>query len=108
MTLLQSYIHDLKCLTLFPKRYKTPQGKSSEYWGQVMRRYDNMGKKISCSDYHWRIITYDDGREELAYLRVLKGGLFSGLSSAIYRGPFIPHMISYGTFSHITDIRLAF
>ena len=108
MTRTQSWLRDLLCYTPFPKRYATPQGKSSRYWSKVMRRYGNTIKQIESSDYHWRIITYKDGRRELAYLRVLQGGLFSGLYPAIYRGLIIPHRIGYGTFSHITNIRLAF
>lgn len=74
----------------------------------VAQRYGDMQKKILSSDFHWRIITYDDGHKELAYLRVLQGGLFSGMYPAIYRGLIIPHRIGHGTFSHIKNIRLAF
>lgn len=99
---------DLRYLTLFPRRYDTPQGKDADYWSGVSRRYAKMQKIINSSDYHWRIITYEDGHKELAYLRVLKGGLFSGKLPAIYRGLIIPHKVGHGTFSHIKDIRLAF
>lgn len=99
---------ELRYFHLFPRRYSSPKGMSREDWTRVSREYANMMKRIECSDYHWRVITYDDGRKELAYLRVLRGGLFSGMSPAIYRGPVIPHIIKLGTFAHITNIRLAF
>ena len=106
--MLKPYWEDLRCAFFIPKSYKPPTGMDEAGWRAVMRRYANMGKTISCSAYHWRIITYDDGRRELAFLRVLKGGFFSGKYPAIYRGILIPRRIGYVTFAHITDIRLAF
>lgn len=93
---------------IFHKRYKTPQGKSRAYWQGVMRRYSNTQKELSSTDYRWRIITYDDGRRELAYLKERAGGLFTGRYPAIYRGIIIPRMIDYGTYAHIKKITLAF
>lgn len=103
-----AYWKDLRHIRLIRKRYKPPTKMGKEYWGGVIRRYGNMQKALQCSDWHWRVIYYDDGRTELAYLRVLRGGIFSGMYSAIYRGLIIPHMIGYGTFAHITKIELAF
>ena len=98
---------DLRHLNPFPKRYKNPKG-DARYWSNVMRRYSNLEKEILSTDYSWYLITFDDGRKELAHLRVLSKGLFTGLYPAIYRGIFIPHRMAYGTFAHIKDIRLAF
>ena len=105
---LQNIIDDLRHLTLFPRRYTTPKGRSKAYWGEVDRRYANEMKRIDSSVIRWRVIEFNDGHKELACLRVLKGGIFSGAYPAIYRGPLIPHRISLGTFSHIKNIHLAF
>ena len=105
---IKNYLADLRHFKLFPRRYKTPQGRPLSYWTEVSRRYGNTMKAINGCDYHWRIITYDDGRRELAYLRVLQDGLLSGAYPSIYKGIVIPRRISYGTFAHIKDIRLAF
>ena len=105
---LKSYWNDLRCFTLFPKRYKTPQGLSAEHWHKVTREYGNMQKRLRQSDMRWRIITYDDGRRELAYLKERSGGLLTGMTPAIYRGIIFPKMIRIGQFAHIKDIRIAF
>lgn len=104
----QNIIKDLRYLTLFPKRYNTPKGRSRDYWGEVDRKYGNVMKRLTHSIFRWHVIEYNDGHMELAYLRVLKGGIFSGAYPALYRGPLFPHRISIGTFSHIKDIYLAF
>ena len=106
--IIRNYLADIRHLKLFPKRYKTPQGRPLSYWTDVARRYGNMEKRIASSDYHWRVIEYTDGRKELAYLRVLQGGFLTGAYPAIYRGIIFPNMLGYGTFAHIKDIRLAF
>ena len=93
---------------LFHKRYKPPKGKSRAYWQGVMRRYGNTQKELSSTSYRWRIITYDDGRRELAYLKERAGGLLTGISPAIYRGFIFPRLIGYGTYAHIKTIKLAF
>ena len=108
MTKLRHIIADLRYLTIIPKRYKAPQGKQAYYWSKVMTDYGYEQKRIENSDYRWRVITYDDGHKELAFMRVLKGGIFTGAYAAIYRGLLIPYKVSYGTFSHIESIRLAF
>ena len=79
---IKNYLADLRHFKLFPRRYKTPQGRPLSYWTDV--------------------------RMELAYLRVLQDGFFSGAYPSIYKGIVIPRRIGYGTFSHIKDIRLAF
>ena len=99
---------DILYLKPFRKRYKAKEGLKREDWDYIMRRYGNYEKEIESSGYRWRVISYDDGRKELAYLRVLSGGIFTGRYPAIYRGIIIPKMITYQVFSHIKDIRLAF
>lgn len=99
---------DLRCLFVLPKRYRTPQGKPLSYWTDVSRRYGNAMKAINGCDYRWYVITYDDGRRVLTYLRVLKDGLLSGGYPSIYKGILVPRRIGYGTFAHIKDFRLAF
>lgn len=91
---------------LFHKRYKTPQGKSRAYWSKVMRRYGNTQKELSSTDWRWRIVTYDDGRRELFYLKERAGGILTGKYPAIYRGIIFPKLIGYGTFAHIKSITL--
>lgn len=105
---LQNFFADLRYFTLFPKRYDAPKGQSQEYWRNVTRSYGNMQKRIKWSYFRWYVITYDDGHKELAYIRVLCGGIFSGLSPALYRGIIIPRMIDYSTFARIKDIKIAF
>lgn len=77
-------------------------------WRAEIRRYGNAEKRILSSDFHWYVLEFKDGRKKLAYLRVLQGGLLSGLAPAIYRGRIIPHRIDYVTFSRIKEIKLAF
>lgn len=106
---LRYFWSELRCIKLFPRRYGTEGKPQTEaYWRGVIGRYNNMMKLLNSSDYHWRIIEYDDGNKELAYLRVLQGGLLSGLYPAIYRGLIIPRRVRYDTFSHVRRIRLAF
>lgn len=107
--------NDLKYLRILPKRYARPfdtipsdiEGRA-QYWRAVSRRYGNEVKRLTCTDYHWHIITYKDGRKELAYLRAIKGGLFGGMTPAMFRGIVIPRKVSLMTFSCIKHIRFAF
>lgn len=101
-------IEDMRYIKLYRKQYPVPQGKGEDYWRDVMRRYGNTEKRVKCSYYHWHVIEFKDGRKELAYLRVLQNGIFSGMASAIYRGILIPHRITYPQFDAIKEIRLAF
>ena len=101
-------IGDLRYIKLYRKRYKPPMGMTRELWSNVMRRYNNKQKDIRSSCFNWYVCSFDDGRRELMYLRVLHGGIFSGMYSAIYRGLIIPRMLDYHTFAHIKEIRLAF
>ena len=98
---------ELRRLTLFPRRYSSPR-MGADYWREVLRRYGNAEKRIQASESSWYVIRYVDGHEELARLRVLKDGLFSGHAPAIYRGAVIPRMVNYVTFSNVDRIRIAF
>lgn len=100
-------LNDLRHLVLFPRRYRTPQGKTEDYWNRVQRDYCNEQKRIDSSESRWFIILYKDGHEELTRLRVLQGGLLSGYSPAIYRGIF-PRLVTFGTYASIKDIYPAF
>ena len=105
---IKNIFADLRHFTLFHARYKTGLGHGSEYWQGVYRKYGNAEKRISSSCFRWYIIEYHDGHKELARLRVLKDGMFSGKVPAIYRGVVIPRRIDFVTFSHVDKIRLAF
>ena len=104
---LDHIFSDLRHLTLFPRRYPTPQGKGHDFWAGVVRRYHNAEKEIEDAGSPWFVIEWRDGGQELAFLRVLKGGFFSGRYPAIYRG-FLPRRLSYSDFSRIEAIRAAF
>ena len=103
-----SIIGDFRYFTFFRRRYKTARGKGEDYWRSELRRYGNVEKRLLSSDYRWYVLEFQDGHNELAYLRVLQGGFFSGLSPAIYRGCIIPHRLDFLTFANINNIRLAF
>lgn len=105
---IKNFFADLRHFTLIPARYKDLPGQGAEYWSGVTRKYCNIEKRISASDFRWYVIEFLDGHQELAYLRVLQDGFFSGKAPAIYRGMIIPRRIDYVTFSHIIQIRLAF
>ena len=102
----KNVLADLRHFTLFPRKYSSPK-MGADYWREILRRYGNTEKRIESSDFRWYVIEYKDGHKELAYLRVLQNGFFSGLAPAIYRGLF-PRRIDYVTFSNIDRIRLAF
>lgn len=99
---------DLRYLTPFPRRYKPPGGRPLVFWDKVMSSYGDTQKGLAYSGYRWRVICFDDGRKELAYLKVRAGGLLTGKTPAIYRGIIIPRLLTYATFAHIKSIRLAF
>ena len=105
---IKNIIADLRYIKLYRKRYDVPQGMGEDYWRAVMRRYGNFEKKLKGSSFRWHVIEYKDGRKELAYLRVLQNGIFSGMASAIYRGILIPHRISFAQFDAMKNIRGAF
>ena len=100
-------IEILRLLTLFPRQYTAPIGMGDEYWRKVGNEYGKCEKDVESSNFGWRVIEYDDGHRELAYLRVLKGGLFSGRYPALYRGLLFPSRIELTTFARIRSIGLA-
>jgi len=104
----KNFLSDLRYLTLFPRRYRTSGRRPADYWHSVFKDYKNTEKLLDSSDYHWRVLEFKDGHKELAYLRVLQDGVFSGYASAIYRGLVIPRRVDYPTFANIERIRLAF
>jgi len=103
---LKYFLRDLSRFKLFHKRYKPTKGGDAEYWKKTSRAYGNFCKKVRCSDYHWYIITFKDGREELAYLRVWT--LFIPHGGRLCRGYFFPRYWSLTDYEHTKDIRLAF
>ena len=105
---LKYILDDLRHITLFPRRYETRQGMDAEYWREVGHRMSQVEKRVDCCPWHWYVIEYKDGHKETTRLRVLKGGFFSGMYPALYRGAIYPRMVIIGTFDHIKDIRLAF
>ena len=105
---LKDILDDLRLLVLFPKRYGARGTHTPAYWRGMAQAYGDMEKRLLSSGYRWRVITYDDGHQELAYIRVLRGGMLSGKFPAIYRGLFLPRRIGLETFSRIKDTRLAF
>lgn len=96
-------LSDLRYVRLFPRRMDPPQGMSEEFWSKATRRYRNTEKWIAGRSDHWYVIEYMDGRCELAYLRVLQGGLLSGKYPAIYRGLW-PVMVTTGEYVHMRRI----
>jgi len=105
---LRNIFSDLRYFTLRPRRIRIAPRLGEDGWREELRRYGNAEKRILSSDFRWYVLEFKDGKKELAYLRVLQGGLLSGLSPAIYRGCIIPRRIDYVTFSGIGRIRLAF
>jgi hypothetical protein len=72
-------LSDLRYLTLFPKGVAVPQGLTTEQWAEVSRRRGRIAKAVSCTDRHWRVVTFQDGHEELAYLTARRGYVYRGL-----------------------------
>lgn len=92
---------DLRYLTLFPKDYGVPQGKSAEYWRKVSRDYGNRYKRVCACDYKWYVITFKDGRRELAYIT-------PNQKYHVLRRGIIPRRWRLTQFAHVKDMRLAF
>ena len=99
---------DLRLLVLFPKRYEVRGSHGADFWRRALQSYGDLEKRLLSTGYRWRVITYDDGHRETAYLRVLSGGVMSGKYPAVYRGLVIPRRIDLETFTRIKDIRIAF
>lgn len=97
---------DLRYWRPFAKRYKTTQGKSQKYWQTISRDYYNFKKRVDCTDYHWYVITFKDGHNELAYFRVRRVVFPRG--GRLCRGFFLPRYWPPTQYEHTKDIRLAF
>ena len=96
---------DLKYFKLFPKRYKTTHYGDKDYWHKVSRDYGNFKKRVDYSYYHWYVITFKDGRKELAYFKVWRVVIPHG--GRLCRG-LIPRYFGITDYEHVKDIRLAF
>lgn len=103
---MTQFLQDIRHLAPFPKRYKTTQGKDAEYWHNVSRNYGNFKKKVNSTDYHWYVITYKDGRKELAYFKVWRIVIPHG--GTLRRGLLFPRYFGVSDYEPIQDIRLAF
>ena len=103
---LKYILQDLRHFKLFPKRYKTTTGKSAGYWSHVHRAYGNFKKRVGNSGWHWYVVTYKDGRKELAYFRVWRFVLPHG--GRLCRGLIFPRYWSVRKYEHTKKIELAF
>ena len=101
-------IEDLRYVKLYRKQYPAPQGMGEDYWRGVVRRYGNFQKQLGKGCGDWYVIEFKDGRKELAYLRVLQNGIFSGMRPALYRGLLFPHIVTHVQFDAMKSISLAF
>ena len=106
--------HDLRCFKLFPKSRRTPQAQAktrrrrTHYWNSVAREYANWCKRLSRTDYRWHIITYKDGTQELAYIKLRQDGILSGMLPDAYRGILIPRRLGVVWYSQVKNTRIAF
>ena len=104
------YWQDLKHFKLFHKRYECTQiedfKERTEYWHKVSRRYYNFKKEVDWHYSHWYVITYKDGRKELAYFKVWRIVIPHG--GTLRRGLLFPRYFGVAEFEPIQDIRLAF
>lgn len=107
---MTQFMQDICYFKLFPKRYKTTQiadRKAREvYWRKVGRAYGNFKKSVDCTDYHWYVITFKDGRKELAYFRIWRIVIPHG--GRLCRGIIFPRYWSPMQYEHVKEIRLAF
>lgn len=99
---------DLRYFKLFRKRYKTTRIENrkerADYWHKVAHDYYCFRKRVDCCGWHWYVITYKDGRRELAYFNVWRlvnpqGNLCRGI---------IPRYWTTHEHEHVKNIRLAF
>lgn len=101
---------DLRYFKPFRKRYKTTwiedHDKRCEYWSKVSKDYYNFKKRVDCSEFHWYVITYKDGRKELAYFKIWRIVVPHG--GRLCRGAIIPRYWGVTDYEHVKDIRLAF
>ena len=101
---------DLRYLTLFPKRYGSPQGLSADEWKVIIKEFSNLHKRMRSTGYRWYVITFKDGRKELSYLKVRTGGIYSSdyfRGGVLCRG-IIPRRWHVTQYAHVESIRVAF
>lgn len=103
---LTCFFRDIRHARLFPLRYGTTMGKTQEYWAKVAREHGNFKKRVDVTRYRWWVITYRDGRQELAYFRVRRAVNPHG--GRLCRGIIFPRIWSVADHEHTKDIRLAF
>lgn len=118
-------INDLRHFVLFPKRYRQapadcpprcypkedPEGYRAwaDYWRQVRIARYGMEHRVKESDYHWYVVTFKDGRKELAYLKYRT--LFykyADSKGAVCRGVLFTRPLRAVWVAHVKDISLAF
>lgn len=103
-------LRDLRYFTLIPKKYKTTRiadfDERNAYWSKVAKDYYNFKKRVDSSDYHWYVITYKDGRKELAYFKVWRLVLPHG--GGLCRLALVRRYFGTQEYEHVKDIRLAF
>lgn len=101
---------DLRYLTLFPKRYGTPQGLSADDWHKLNREFGNLRKKMSGTDNRWYVITFKDGRKELSYIKVRSEGIYHNdyvRGGVLCRG-IIPRRWLVTEYANVAGIKIAF
>lgn len=103
---MDNFLQDIRHFKLFPKRYKTTQGKDADYWRKVSREYGNFKKRVDGTGYHWYVITFKDGRKELAYFKIWRMVIPHG--GRLCRGIIFPRYWGTHQYEHVKDIRLAF
>lgn len=99
------YWKDIRYLK-FPKKYGTTQGKDADYWHKVSRNYYNFEKRVDTCGWHWYVITFKDGRKELAYLKVHRAIIPHG--GRLCRGLIFPRYWGVDQYEHTKEITLAF
>lgn len=113
---MRAILRDLRYFVLFPKRYKKPIEPApedykqwAEYWRGERRRAGNLYKKMACSCSHWHVVTYKDGRQELAFFWTIPPGFSCrGSAATLYRGLLWPRIISAREVRNYKSTRIAF
>lgn len=102
-------VGDLRYFRLFP-RGKHPYPKlSRQERADKVREYNNFRHKMTSSCYHWYVLTYLDGKRELAYLKVHFGLFYyETRNGCLRRGLFFSRMWGLEDYMKLKDIRLAF
>ena len=103
---LTCFLKDIRHLTLFPKRYELTHYGDENYWHKVSTDLWNFKKRVKSNAYNWYVVTYKDGRQELAYFRVWY--LIIPRRGRLCRGILYPRLWGIQRHEHVKDIRLAF